>query len=1139
MEPVEIDIRLKQNVAAEGKKAVAAVDELAAASNNAQSDVKKMAKEQADVVKQIEKDIKSIEGKLSKAAPGNAKMQLTQELAAAKRALDEEKAALDQVNASIEKTAEKHQRLRTQIMNAKDALAQMEMQGKRNTPEYRAMAEELGVLADQMGDTNAQVRILADDEKGFKAVASGVNGMAGAMSAATGVAALFGAENEDLEKIQTRLQAVMAISIGMQQVAETLNKDSYFSVHLLAKAKTVWAGANLKVATTLGISTAAAKVFMVTITGGLILAVTAAIALFSHFSDKQKKATEESKKFSESAASSVAEPLSAYKRLQEQWNALTDDMSEKKKFVDDNKKAFEDLGVEVNNVSDAENLLVANEAAFVASIIAKAKAAASMEIAAEKYKEAMTKMLEAEKMSDTVTVTTSQGGQSITGGGGFKNTTVKNRVKQDALKQSADMLAEADSFVKQATILDADAQAALDASKIKTINKTKETAAKQIKETYNAEAAITEMILDIRAKRVKLELDQQKDSLQKRLEGIRLEKDEQIRGIEDKEKSIVDAYNKNKKGEKGFVAASSLAQIDPKLAEQLAAEKTRINKAYAQNEVVETEKYQQEISDLIFQYADERTQIAYNYNKEIAKARELGLNDWADAIEKEKQQRIDGITLGLIEETELYKSASDEKLELSRQTTQLLIDDLQKRIDAEIAAGRLSKEQGEKWLNDLKSAQQKTGEARNANNPFAQLGGAIRKNNSAKEALKNFDPTGMSPAEASVALDDLKSKAATAGKEMAAAAGSALMGVQAILGSVVDGLDKLGMLTEEEKKDADNIMGMIGGAANIAMGIAKGNPVAIIQGSVDLLVNAFVLFDKKSKDIEKAQKAAKKNLDDLTRAYDRLQRAVDKALGTDVYTRQKEQINNLKRQINENNALIALELQKKKKKQDQAAIQQWRDEINALNDQIEDVTQSIAEDLAQTSAKDLAQQVGDALAQAAADGTDAFTAMGDVINNVLKNAVTNALQKQFLEKQMQAATEYLSSAMADGKLSDAERKQFAEMVTAAGNNYNEALEAYKDILGSSDSAREGAKKGIATASQDSIDELTGGVYALRIGVADIRNIAREELLIFKTILNQMEALIENTQPISEMAENIARLTQDISEIKTRGLNIKV
>jgi hypothetical protein len=191
---------------------------------------------------------------------------------------------------------------------------------------------------------------------------------------------------------------------------------------------------------------------------------------------------------------------------------------------------------------------------------------------------------------------------------------------------------------------------------------------------------------------VKLEIDQQKDSLQKRIEAIRLERDEQVRGIEDKEKTIVDAYNKNHKGEKGFVAKTSLSQIDPELAKQLADERLNITRAYGQKEVTETEKYQQEISDLIFQYADERTQIAYNYNKDIEKARELGLNEWADDMEKEKQKRIDDVTLGLIEETELYKLASDDKLELSRETTQLLIEDLQKRINAEIAAGKLSKE---------------------------------------------------------------------------------------------------------------------------------------------------------------------------------------------------------------------------------------------------------------------------------------------------------------------------------------------------------------------------------------------------------------------------------------------------------------
>ena len=86
---------------------------------------------------------------------------------------------------------------------------------------------------------------------------------------------------------------------------------------------------------------------------------------------------------------------------------------------------------------------------------------------------------------------------------------------------------------------------------------------------------------------------------------------------------------------------------------------------------------------------------------------------------------------------------------------------------------------------------------------------------------------------------------------------------------------------------------------------------------------------------------------------------------------------------------------------------------------------------------------------------------------------------------------------------------------------------------------QGAKKGIATASQDSIDELNGGVYALRTGVADIRNNTREQTIVIRTITNQLDTLIDNTEPIAEMAENIKNLSNDINDIKTRGLNIKV
>ena len=79
------------------------------------------------------------------------------------------------------------------------------------------------------------------------------------MSAGTGVATLFGASQENLAKIQARLQAVMAISIGVNQVAQVVNKDSYFTHIALAKAKDMVTASTTRLSVALGISNAAAK----------------------------------------------------------------------------------------------------------------------------------------------------------------------------------------------------------------------------------------------------------------------------------------------------------------------------------------------------------------------------------------------------------------------------------------------------------------------------------------------------------------------------------------------------------------------------------------------------------------------------------------------------------------------------------------------------------------------------------------------------------------------------------------------------------------------------------------------------------------------------------------------------------------
>ena len=88
---------------------------------------------------------------------------------------------------------------------------------------------------------------------------SGVSGLAGLFTTATGALSLFASENENLARIQTRVQSVMAITMGLQQVFNTLNKDSAFRLVTVVKMKNLLTAANTRLAVALGISTGAAQ----------------------------------------------------------------------------------------------------------------------------------------------------------------------------------------------------------------------------------------------------------------------------------------------------------------------------------------------------------------------------------------------------------------------------------------------------------------------------------------------------------------------------------------------------------------------------------------------------------------------------------------------------------------------------------------------------------------------------------------------------------------------------------------------------------------------------------------------------------------------------------------------------------------
>lgn len=135
------------------------------------------------------------------------------------------------------------QRIRELTLEAAALRDAEQAQGReidKTTGRYREIIEELGRLRDIQGDIQAAGNVFANDENQFAGVISGLTGLSGAFSAAQGAAGLFAGENEHLQEIMLKVQSLMAITMGLQQVQQTLNKDSAFSLVTLNSLKQTW-----------------------------------------------------------------------------------------------------------------------------------------------------------------------------------------------------------------------------------------------------------------------------------------------------------------------------------------------------------------------------------------------------------------------------------------------------------------------------------------------------------------------------------------------------------------------------------------------------------------------------------------------------------------------------------------------------------------------------------------------------------------------------------------------------------------------------------------------------------------------------------------------------------------------------------
>lgn len=343
---------------------------------------------------------------------------------------------LDKIEQRFERIQNSTAPLKRKLRELQGIMDKMNLDGLANTDVFTRMAAEAASYKDAIGDTAQAVRLLSSDTATLDAGIEAFQGLAGAASIATGVMGMLGSENEDVQKAILKVQSAIGVLNGVQVIANTLNKDSI----LMLKLKQFWESANAK--TTVVATTATTANTVVTNANriatqawntvkaiskallgdftGLILVGAGALATYAMFTDDSTEADKKNAdalKDQKSEAESLADTLSnklgtetanltgKYLALRDGWKNCRNEQ-EKNEFITNNATAFKSLGLNITDVSSAENAFVANTNSVVQALNARAEAAAYAAIQQELYEKAIRQEASVKQQKQKVTTNT-------------------------------------------------------------------------------------------------------------------------------------------------------------------------------------------------------------------------------------------------------------------------------------------------------------------------------------------------------------------------------------------------------------------------------------------------------------------------------------------------------------------------------------------------------------------------------------------------------------------------------------------------------------------------------------------------------------------------------------------------------------
>lgn len=259
------------------------------------------------------------------------------------------------------------------------------------------------------------------------------------------------------------------------------------------------------------------------------------------------------------------------KQLQQEWKNL-EAAAKKDQWIKDNKSNFDQLGVSVNNVTDAENIFVDNTEAVINALKLRAKAAAAQKLAADEYEKALIARNKAEieagkgpsdwdKFKNWWVQSSLRATDEYGMGPSAANLQVADQVSAEDFRQQRikDLNDEAnaaektgDAYFDLAAGYEKAAKAQLEAAGIEGKHKTRTREPRDLTRTINQndikiqreyEESVTELLKDEYAKRRKAAADQVQDENNKLREMYRLN-EEYVKNVDGKYKKLTEDQKK-------------------------------------------------------------------------------------------------------------------------------------------------------------------------------------------------------------------------------------------------------------------------------------------------------------------------------------------------------------------------------------------------------------------------------------------------------------------------------------------------------------------------------------------------------------------------------------------------------------------